>query len=368
VKLTGRGHSPLADVPEFVAAPCPKCSGPARRETDTMDTFVDSSWYFYRYTDPEISTSPINRQAVRYWFPVDQYIGGIEHAILHLIYMRFFTKVMRDIGLVDFSEPVARLFTQGMVLKDGAAMSKSKGNVVDPTEMCAKYGADTVRLYMLFAAPPEKDFDWSDKDIEGAARFLSRVYRLVAKHGDRLRTVAVSGAVPGLTTNEERRLLRKTHQTLRHVTEDMEGRWHYNTDIAMTMELVNELSEAEGAVAAGKIRPEVHKGVLQYLVQMTSLFSPHFADELWEGMGNSGALLRVPWPAYDPELAAEEELEIPVQVNGKLRARIRVAVDAAEEEIRRRAQAEEKVAQYLHGRQVVKIIVVPRKLVNIVVK
>ncbi len=189
VKLTGQGRSPLANVPEFVNTTCPQCSGGARRETDTMDTFVDSSWYFYRYTAPQLSTAAVDKEAVKYWFPVDQYIGGIEHAILHLIYMRFFTKVMRDIGLVEFSEPVARLFTQGMVLKEGSAMSKSKGNVVDPTEMCAKYGADTVRTYMMFAAPPEKDFDWSDRDIEGAARFLAKVYRLVSKHADNLRPV-----------------------------------------------------------------------------------------------------------------------------------------------------------------------------------
>jgi leucyl-tRNA synthetase len=371
VKLTGQGQSPLANVPEFVNTTCPKCGKPGHRETDTMDTFVDSSWYFYRYTDPKISTSPINPEAVRYWFPVDQYIGGIEHAILHLIYMRFFTKVMRDIGLVDFSEPVARLFTQGMVLKDGAAMSKSKGNVVDPTEMCAKYGADTVRLYMLFAAPPEKDFDWSDTGIEGASRFLNRVYRLVGKHAERLRAVPAA-RLPEVSaatfTTEERRLLRKTHQTLRHVTDDMEGRWHYNTDIAMIMELVNELGDSESAAEAGKIRPGIYKDSLQHLVRILSLFAPHLSDELWEGLGNGQALEREPWPAYDPGLAAEEELEMPVQVNGKLRGRILVAVDANEEEIRRRAQAEEKVSHYLNGRKIVKIIVVPQKLVNIVVK
>jgi leucyl-tRNA synthetase len=372
VEITGLGHSPLAEVEEFVRTTCPKCSGPACRETDTMDTFVDSSWYFYRYTDPKISTAAVNATAVDYWFPVDQYIGGITHAILHLIYMRFFSKVMRDIGLVKYSEPVARLFTQGMVLKGGTAMSKSKGNVVDPTEMCAQYGADTVRLYMMFAAPPEKDFDWSETGIEGAFRFLGRVYRLVARHADRLKSVDLAGAnfpseAAGLTP-EERRLLRKAHQTLRHVTEDMEERWHYNTDIAMAMDLVNELSDLEGAVEEGKIRPEIFKAAVEILLAILSLFAPHISDELWEALGHSQPLLRAPWPAYNPRLAAEEELEIPVQVNGKLRGRIRVALDVTEDEIRSRAQAEEKVAQHLNGRQIVKVIVVPQKLVNIVVK
>ncbi len=371
VKLTGRGHSPLAEVAEFVNTACPKCSGGARRETDTMDTFVDSSWYFYRYTAPHLSTAPVDKEVVKYWFPVDQYIGGIEHAILHLIYMRFFTKVMRDIGLVEFSEPVARLFTQGMVLKDGSAMSKSRGNVVDPTEMCAKYGADTVRTYMMFAAPQEKDFDWSDRDIEGAARFLAKVYRLVSKHADNLRSVQAlsnDGETKGQFTPQERGVLRKAHQTLRHVTEDMEGRWHFNTDVAMCMELVNELAEMQGAVQAGEVRPEVHKAVLELLVMMLSLFAPHIADELWEALGHAEPMLRVPWPAFDRELAAEDELEIPVQVNGRLRARIRAAVSASEEEILAKAQAEEKVIQHLSGKEIIKIVVVPQKLINIVAK
>jgi leucyl-tRNA synthetase len=373
VKPTGEGISPLANVPEFVNATCPKCGGAARRETDTMDTFIDSSWYFYRYTDANNSTAATSKPAVEYWFPVDQYIGGITHATLHLIYMRFFTKVMRDIGLVKFSEPVARLFTQGMVLKDGSAMSKSKGNVVDPTEMFAKYGADTVRIYVLFAAPPERDFDWSETAIEGASRFLARVHRLVIRHAERVRSEVPPAAREGKWDlaqlgSEERRLLRKSHQTLRHVTEDMEGRWHYNTDIAMTMELVNELADLEGAIEENKVRPAVLKTALEHLVLMLSLFAPHIGDELWEGLGHSEPTLRVSWPAFDPELAAEEELEMAVQVNGKLRGRIRVAVDIGEEEIRRRAQAEESVVQHLNGRQVVKIIVVPQKLVNIVVK
>ena len=371
VKLTGRGRSPLADVPEFVNTTCPQCGGPARRETDTMDTFVDSSWYFYRYTDPKIATAPINKDAVKYWFPVDQYIGGIEHAILHLIYMRFFTKVMRDIGLVDFSEPVARLFTQGMVIKDGAKMSKSKGNVVDPTQMFAQYGADTTRLYMLFAAPPEKDLEWSDAGVEGSSRFLGRVYRLVAKHADKLQGVSAQKLAAEEKTSltpEERRLLRKAHQTLRHVTEDMQERWHFNTDIANTMELVNDLTELDAAVEAGTIRAGIHKTALEFLVAILSLFTPHIADELWEGLGHHEPLLKVAWPAFDAELAAEDELEYPVQINGKLRARIHVAASAGEEEVRTRALADEKVVQHLAGLRVVKIIVVPQKLVSIVAK
>ncbi len=371
VKLTGTGQSPLADVPEFVNTKCPKCGKPARRETDTMDTFVDSSWYFYRYTDPKISTAPINKEAVKYWFPVDQYIGGIEHAILHLIYMRFFTKFMRDIGLVDFSEPVARLFTQGMVIKDGAKMSKSKGNVVDPTSMFEKYGADTTRLYVLFAAPPEKDLEWSDAGVEGASRFLGRVYRLVAKHADKLKVAGAGNLIDDARnsrTPEERRLLRKAHQTLRHVTEDMEERWHFNTDISRSMELVNELTELEAAVEAGKVRPAAHKTALEFLVICLSLFAPHVADELWESLGHAEPLLRVSWPAFDAKLAAEDEIEYPVQINGKLRAHIQVPASAGEEGIRTRALAEEKVIQHLAGLQVKKIIVVPGKLVSIVAK
>jgi leucyl-tRNA synthetase len=375
VTLTGEGQAPLARVPEFVQTTCPKCGEPARREMDTMDTFVDSSWYFYRYTDPKIDTTPINRDAVKYWFPVDQYIGGIEHAILHLIYMRFFTKVMQDVGLVDFPEPVSRLFTQGMVIKDGAKMSKSKGNVVDPTEMFARYGADTVRLYMLFAAPPEKDLEWNDAGIEGASRFLTKVYRLVAKHANAVRyTNAPPGPAAFSVSNldelssEERALLRKAHQVLRHVTEDMEERWHFNTDIAMAMELFNDLAGLEEMIDADKIRPAVLGQALELLVIVVSLFAPHIADELWESLGHTEPLLRTPWPSYNPELAAEEQIELPIQVNGKLRARIRVAPATGEDDIRLRALKEEKVSQYVNGRQVVKVIIVPHKLVNIVVK
>jgi len=372
VKLTGEGRAALATVPEFVEVKCPNCGGPARRETDTMDTFVDSSWYFYRYTDPKIATAPIDKDVVKYWFPVDQYIGGIEHAILHLIYMRFWTKVMRDIALVEFSEPVARLFTQGMVIKDGAKMSKSKGNVVDPVAMCAKYGADTVRLYMLFAAPPERDLDWSDQGIEGASRFLNRVYRMGVRYAGRLCEAnswraSDSNAFAALTA-QERGLLRKAHQTLRHVTEDMEERWHFNTDVALSMELANQIADSDADIEIGLIRPGVLKEALEILVLILAVFVPHLADELWEGLGHEGSTLQAQWPPFVPDLAAEEELEIPVQVNGKLRGRVRAPASANDDEIRQRALEEPKVREHLRDRQVVKVVVVPKKLVNIVAR
>jgi leucyl-tRNA synthetase len=373
VKLTGQGQSPLANVPEFVNVSCPKCGGAARRETDTMDTFVDSSWYFYRYISPHLDSAPFSREAAKYWFPVDQYIGGIEHAILHLIYMRFFTKVFQDIGLVDFPEPVARLFTQGMVIKDGAKMAKSKGNVVDPVEMCARYGADTVRLYMLFAAPPERDLDWNDEAIEGAYRFVNKVYRLVARRQEKLQPLAStvgreSASLPDDLQPAERSLLRKTHQVLRHVSEDMQERWHFNTDIASMMELVNEWSELESGMESDEVRPEVQKHALERLILMLSLFVPHLADELWESLGHPQPMLRSAWPEFIPELAAEEELDLPVQINGKLRALIKVPVEMSDEEIRSRALADEKVRRHLDGKRLVKVIMVPKKLVNIVAK
>src|SRR5579863_617109 len=303
VKLTGQGRAALATVEEFVHVKCPKCGGDAERETDTMDTFVDSSWYFYRYTDPEIATAPIDREIVKYWFPVDQYIGGIEHAILHLIYMRFWTKVMRDIGLVGFSEPVARLFTQGMVIKEGAKMSKSKGNVVDPVAMCAKYGADTMRLYMLFAGPPDNDLERSDQDIEGASRFLSRVHRLAGRHADRLRGVGPWQAGEGTDlTAEERGLLRTAHQTLRRVTEDMEERWHFNSDIALAMKFSNEIAALDDNVGPQHVRPQVLKAAFDILTLILALFTPHLADEMWEVLGHQGSTLQQHWPAFDAAL------------------------------------------------------------------
>ena len=330
VEITQEGGSPLAKLPEFVNATCPKCGGPARRETDTMDTFVDSSWYFYRYTSPKDATAPFDTTTVAYWFPIDQYIGGVEHAILHLIYSRFWTKVMRDLGLIKNDEPAARLFTQGMVIKNGAKMSKSKGNVVSPDEMIARYGADAARMYALFAAPPDRDLDWQEDGVAGISRFLSRVYRFVMQHAALARGASPAGheTSPAATA-----LLRKLHQTIRKITQDFGGRWHFNTSIAAIMELVNELTAADAAIAEGKIPPATVASILESLVLMLGPFAPHLAAELWEKIGRKDGLLRHAWPKFDEALAREDEVEIPVQINGKLRSLIKVPVDATRETI-----------------------------------
>jgi leucyl-tRNA synthetase len=366
IEITQQGGSPLARVPEFVNTTCPKCGGPARRETDTMDTFVDSSWYFYRYTDAKNAKAPFDRAVADYWFPVDQYIGGVEHAILHLIYSRFWTRVMRDLELVTNGEPVKRLFTQGMVIKDGAKMSKSKGNVVSPDDMVARYGADSARLYSLFAAPPDRDLDWQDDGVAGVSRFLSRVYRLVMKHSAVARGAGNATAEP--SGAESTKLLRKLHQTIAKVTHDFEGRWHFNTSVAAIMELVNELQASDAQLGNGDVPAPVVREVLRSLVLLLSPFAPHLAAELWEELGEKGAVLRVAWPTSDPLLAKEDELEIPVQVNGKLVAVVRVAADASAKDIEAAALADEKVQSRIAGKTVVKIIVVPAKLVNLVMK
>jgi leucyl-tRNA synthetase len=365
VEITQQGGSPLGRVPEFVNATCPKCGGPARRETDTMDTFVDSSWYFYRYTDARNNTAPFSTEKVAYWFPIDQYIGGVEHAILHLIYSRFWTKVMRDLGLVRNDEPAERLFTQGMVIKNGAKMSKSKGNVVSPDDMIARYGADATRMYSLFAAPPDRDLDWQEDGVAGVSRFLGRVYRFAMKYGERARGAS---AQPGELSPASQALLRKLHQTIRKITEDFAGRWHFNTCIAAIMELVNTLTAAEPAIASGEVPDAALAEILRTLTLLLAPFAPYLAFELWEYIGQTDNLLRAPWPKFDEALAREEQIEIPVQINGKLRSVIRVDADAGEEQIRDTALADEKIAAAITGKEVVRIILVPRKLVNIVVK
>ncbi len=355
VKITGKGRSPLESVPSFMNVPCPQCGDAARRESDTMDTFVDSSWYFYRYCDPRNSCAPFDSEIVNQLFPIDQYIGGVTHAILHLIYSRFWTKMMRDLGLVRNSEPARNLFTQGMVLKDGHAMSKSKGNVVDPDEMVEKYGADTCRRYTLFAAPPEKDMDWNESSVEGQSRFLGRVYRFVTRNAD-----AASQTEPDQT---DRSTLRKLHQTIRKITNDFDSRWHFNTSIASLMELLNELYQSEAKLSSATLAEVCRK-----LTLMLAPFAPYTAQDLWAILGNDGPVFRENWPTFDPELAKEDLAEIPVQVNGKLRGHLHVSFGLSKEELQRLALEHEKVPPFLAGKQVVKVIVVPDKLVNIVAK
>jgi leucyl-tRNA synthetase len=367
IEITQEGGSPLAKVPEFVNTTCPVCGGPARRETDTMDTFVDSSWYFYRYTDAHNATAPFDSEKANYWFPIDQYIGGVEHAILHLIYSRFWTKVMRDLGLIRNAEPAERLFTQGMVIKDGAKMSKSKGNVVSPDEMIARYGVDATRMYALFAAPPDRDLDWQEDGVAGVLRFLTRVYRLVMKY----KTANAEAAKDAKGTQrslKDEALLRTLHQTIAKVTEDFSGRWHFNTSIAAIMILVNEMQTAEASMDAGEVSTATIAELLRSLALMLAPFAPFLAAELWQQLGETTVVFKQPWPVADAELARESEIEVPVQVSGKLVVVIRVAADSDEEALKAAALADEKVAARLVGKTVVKTIVVKGRMVNLVVR
>jgi leucyl-tRNA synthetase len=367
VEITQQGGSPLARVPEFAHVTCPKCRGPARRETDTMDTFVDSSWYFYRYTDAKNAKQPFDPAVVKHWFPIDQYIGGVEHAILHLIYSRFWTRVMRDLGMVENDEPVRRLFTQGMVIKDGAKMSKSKGNVVSPDDMVDRYGADATRMYALFAAPPDRDLDWQEDGVAGVSRFLGRVWRIVTKYAPVARSAAGSQSI-AKAEGISLKLLRKMHQATAKITLDFEGRWHFNTCVASIMQFVNELQGADAHLAAGEVSPPVMNELLRTLVLLMAPFAPYLAAELWEELGEQGSVLRAPWPKSDAELAKEDELEIPVQINGRLVTVVHVAADADNKTIEAAALADEKVRSRVAGKNVAKVIVVPGKLVNLVLK
>ena len=368
VDITLQGGSPLGRVPEFVNAKCPKCGGSARRETDTMDTFVDSSWYFYRYTNAQLADRPLDTATVDYWFPIDQYIGGVEHAILHLIYSRFWTRFMRDLGMVHSDEPATRLFTQGMVIKDGAKMSKSKGNVVSPDEMVAKFGADSTRMYSLFATSPDRELDWQEAGVEGVHRFLSRTYRFVMRNGVHAREGQGAAASTQLSA-KARHIQRKLHQTIKRVTEDFQGRWHFNTSVAAIMELVNELYGVEDEIATGKFPSALLADAQRRLILLLAPFAPYLAAELWEYIGETEKnLLRHPWPAYDPALAKEDEITFPIQINGKLRGHVVLPAESQEETVRERVLADEKVRAAVEGKQVVKVIVVPGKLVNVVVK
>jgi len=399
VEVTGVGESPLASVKEFVETRCPSCGNPARRETDTMDTFVESSWYFDRFACPDYHEGPLDRRRVDYWMSVDQYIGGIEHAILHLLYSRFFTRVLKELGWVSVEEPFTNLLTQGMVCKevyecskDGylfpeeveqkgevnhcrkcggeiavgrlEKMSKSKKNVVDPEYLIEKYGADTARMFCLFAAPPEKDLDWSDQGVEGSFRFLNRVWRLLWEQAPRLQSLAPPAS--GIALEGEQRLLRqKTHRTIQRVTEDIE-RFHFNTAISAIMELVNEIYTSGLKDREDEISKRIMREAIETTVILLSPFVPHLAEELWEHLGEKESILKRPWPDYDPEAVSREEILIVIQINGKLRDRITVPASYGEEEIRDWALKSERVKKYTEGREIRKVIFVPQKLVNIV--
>ena len=337
--FTGKGGSPLNKVKEFVEVACPKCKGSALRETDTMATFFDSSWYFLRFCSPKFDKGPFDPQEVRYWMPVDQYIGGIEHAILHLLYSRFFTKFFKDLGIVEFAEPFNRLLTQGMVLKDGEVMSKSRGNIVDPDSIIKKYGADTLRLFILFAAPPETALEWIDRGIEGAFKFLNRVWRIQEN----------------LKEEAHAFLIRIMHKTIKKVSEDIQA-FKFNTAIAAMMELVNAIYQL-GA----------DKEVFLNLVIMLSPFVPHFSEELWQRLGNKESIFKARWPKYDPRLLMEENVAIVIQVNGKVRSKIDVPADTLEDELKKLVLANEKLKPWIQNKPIKNFIIVPKKLVNLVI-
>jgi len=355
IKITGKGRSPLESVPSFINVACPQCGGAGRRESDTMDTFVDSSWYFYRYVDAHNQNAPFDSKLIAKWFPIDQYIGGVEHAILHLIYSRFWTKMMRAIGVVENSEPVRRLFTQGMVIKDGRKMSKNLGNVVSPDAMVERYGADSARVYSLFAAPPDRDLDWQEDGVSGINRFLGRLYRFVTRNADK------QGDEP--LNEADKQALRKLHQTIAKITADFDSRWHFNTSIASLMELLNEFYALESSLTPGTARR-----ISEDLTLMLAPFAPFTAQDLWSELGHDAPIFRHAWPAFDAELAKEDLIEIPVQVNGKLRGHIKAALGTGKDELEQLARANEKVKPLLEGKQIVKVVVVVDRLVNFVAR
>jgi len=365
------GRSPLPLLESFVNTVCPKCGGAARRETDTMDTFMESSWYFMRYTSARTEDAPFDPAALAYWMPVDQYIGGIEHAILHLLYSRFYVKALRDLGYTTLAEPFQNLLTQGMVLKDGAKMSKSKGNVVDPNSMIGKYGADATRLFILFASPPEKDLEWSDAGIEGAFRFINRVWRLAEDLADSGALKALGPCAPiselgGDVCGPVKDLRRKEHDTARKVTRDMENKFQFNTAIAALMELVNEMYVSKDALKAVAGGPEALSSALATVLTLLSPVAPHLCEELWAHMGHTSQLAALPWPAFDESALVKDEIELVVQVNGKVRGRLMVAAGASQDEVREFAMTHENVLRHLEGKSIKKLIVVPGKLVNVV--
>jgi len=359
VKFKPHGESPLKDAAGFVDTKCPKCKGSARREIDTMDTFVDSSWYFLRYLSPKDDKKPFDKELVNKWLPVDQYIGGVEHAILHLLYSRFIVKVLCDMGHIGFKEPFAKLFTQGMITKNGIKMSKSKGNVVSSDDLIEKYGADTVRLYTLFISPPEKDAEWSDRGVEGAWRFLNRVWKLAEIYRD-------TGA-QGSQKTQNSPLKRKTHLTIKKVTEDMEGTFHFNTAISSIMELVNEIYACTGEQERRSIRAQELKEAILTVVILLAPFVPHIAEEMWEKLGNKESIFKAEWPVYDKDALIQDMMELPIQVNGKLRSKIQVSASSSDDEIKKTTLEDPVVNKWTEGRKPKKIIIVKGKLVNLVI-
>ena len=362
VEITEKGGSPLAKHESFVNTTCPRCSKPAKRETDTMDTFTCSSWYFLRYTSPHEDKGPFSVEAANYWMPVDQYIGGIEHAIMHLLYSRFFTKVMKDMGLCDVEEPFSNLLTQGMVIKDGAKMSKSKGNVVDPNEIIKTYGADTARLFILFASPPEKELEWSDQGVQGSYRFLNRVWRIVKKNIEASKTDRKSKL-----DEVDRELQRVIHRTVKKVTIDIE-RFNLNTAISATMELVNANHKYYDDKNEVEVNSEILAEANEKLLLTLAPFAPHITEELWKMTGKTESVHRANWPVFDEKLAKAEEIALIVQVNGKVRDKITVSADIGEEEMKEVALSSERLRQFTKGKEIVKVIVIPKKLVNVIVR
>jgi leucyl-tRNA synthetase len=369
VRISGKGGTPLAEVAGFVNATCPRCGGRARRDTDTMDTFVESSWYFLRYCSPQYEGGMFERGAAEYWMAVDQYIGGIEHAVLHLLYARFYTKVLRDLGLMKVDEPFIALLSQGMVIKDGAKMSKSKGNVVDPDDLIRTYGADTARLFSLFAAPPEKDLDWNDRGVEGASRFLNRVWRFVSAHAPAVRATPLGAAAP--LSEAARRFRRIIHETIDRVTADIENEFHFNTAISAIMELVNALhafDAAQGVSAEGTQdeRLLLIREALETLVLLLGPFCPHIAEEMWATLGHQQSVFRQSWPQPERAALAQDEIIVVVQVDGRVRTRLTVDAGARETDVRDLALAHDRVRPWLASRRVARVVVVPGRLVNIV--
>lgn len=360
VVFDGGAISPLATSEHFVHAKCPKCGGEARREIDTMDTFIDSSWYFLRYTDARNDKEAFNKKIADYWMNVDQYIGGIEHAILHLLYSRFFVKVLHDLGLVSVNEPFKGLLTQGMVLKEGSKMSKSKGNVVSPEEIINKYGADTARLFILFAAPVDRDLDWSDQGVEGSYRFLGRVWRIVDQY------TSMAHTHDGKLTKDETALRRELHRAIKKVTEDLDGRFNFNTAISTIMELVNAMYQYKDGHDA--VQGDLAEELVQKLLLLLAPFTPHITEELWHECGYEGSVHQQVWPMYEEKALSVDEVEIAVQVNGKVRDKLTVAVNMDKAALEEQAKALPRVQEFIDGKNVVKVIVVPNKIVNIVVK